>query len=182
VPSRRAAAAARDIALASTWHLDRALLRPHPTDSATTAAARAGLAEIDGRLDEVMTTYDDARDRAARADIAAQAAWTRLAGARADLRRARTAYRARRDLLVSVLTKEYVGTQLAPLAAVLTAEPGEDVLGQLTLMEEMARVQTDTVEAAERAQEHPRPPFGARGRPQSAPPPPGVRAPRPLRA
>src|SRR5262245_46166807 len=45
---------ARDIALASTWHLDRALLRPHATDSTATAAARRELAAINERLSGVM--------------------------------------------------------------------------------------------------------------------------------
>ncbi|MFC7493404.1 MULTISPECIES: peptidoglycan DD-metalloendopeptidase family protein [unclassified Nocardioides] len=149
----RATRTARDIALASTWHLDRALLRPHATDSPTTAAARRELATIDERLDGVMATYDDARDRAFRADCAARAARNRLSGARADQRRAEKSYRARRHLLVSVLTNDYVGTQLAPLSAVLTAEPGDDVVGELTLLQEMARVQSATVQAAEQARD-----------------------------
>ncbi len=144
--------AEHEIAQAATWHIDPSVLRPHLTDSLETAAARAELGVISGRLAERVTAYDDARSAAATAEADALEAQTDLDTARTELRAARERYDAARYALVDALTQRYTATQLAPLVLVLTSEDA-DQLEDLTRLEEMARVQSGLVEDAETARE-----------------------------
>jgi murein DD-endopeptidase MepM/ murein hydrolase activator NlpD len=143
----------RRIAKAATWHVDPQLLRPRLGDSARTAEARERLALLSVRLRERIRDYDAARELAREAAESARRARVDLRAARDALRTARRQYRARKDLLVSMITTDYASTQLAPLALVLTSGGDTDMLGDLTRLEEMARVQTGAVEAAELAGE-----------------------------
>ena len=142
----------RTIAEAATWQVDPELVRPHPTDSSRTAAAREELAAVAARLQERVAAWDTAHDAAVHATSAAEAARAALRAARVEVRAAQRQYRADRDALVSMLTQGYASTQLAPLALVLTSDDSDAaVLGDLTRLEEMGRVQTGVVEAAERS-------------------------------
>ena len=149
-PARRLdAEEERDIATAATWHLDPRLLRPHPTDSLTTAAARERLAAINARVGGVMETYDDARAAAQRAGAAAREARAELEAAREAERAAEARYRADRALLVSALTESYLTSQAGALSLMLNADSDTELISGLTVLGELGRIQTDAVEAAQ---------------------------------
>ncbi|WP_155992158.1 M23 family metallopeptidase [Nocardioides sp. URHA0032] len=149
---RQAQVLARTVAAAATWHVSPRLLRPHPTDSAGTAAARQRLADLATRLRDRTTAYDAAQEAAWAAGAAARAADAQLRAARAALGAAQQQYRHDRDVLVSALTGSYTMTQLAPVAAALTADDAS-VLEDLTRLEELGRSQVAAVEAADRSRD-----------------------------
>ena len=138
----------RDIAVAATWHLDPAVLRPHPTDSVATAAARQQLAAINDRLGEALARYDEARAAAVLTEEAARRARADLAAALAAQKVATERLRDDGALMVSLFTSSYTTSQLGPLSLLLTADSDEDLMSGLTMLEEMGRRQTDAVEAA----------------------------------
>jgi murein DD-endopeptidase MepM/ murein hydrolase activator NlpD len=142
---------AHDIAEAATWQVDPALLEPRPTDSAATAAARAQLAVLAGLVRERVAAYDAAREAAAAAADAAGRAQEDLSAAREAVAVARARFQAHRDALVTVLTEDYAKTQLAPLAAVLAGDDDGSLPDDLTMLQEMGRIQDRAVGAAERA-------------------------------
>ncbi|HEU5036356.1 MAG TPA: M23 family metallopeptidase [Nocardioides sp.] len=144
---------ARSVAAAATWRVDPALLRPHPTDSATTTAARGQLALVADRLRARTTAYEAALRTAQDARAASVAARTALRAARVALRDARQQYRRDRTLLVSAFTGSYSMTRLAPLATVLSGADGASTLADLTRLEELGRIQTGRVEAADRSRQ-----------------------------
>ena len=145
--------AERDVALASTWHLDPALLLPAPTDSAATAAARQQLSVIDARLGEVLKTYDKARAAADDAATEAQEARDALVAAEKAARVAAARYRADRDLMMAVVTEAYTESQLGALGLLLSADSDEDLVQGVTVLQEMGRTQSDAVVAAERSRD-----------------------------
>ncbi|MFC4783710.1 M23 family metallopeptidase [Nocardioides sp. MAHUQ-72] len=151
--NRAEAKAERDVALASTWHLDPGLLVPLPTDSSATTAARQQLGEIDGRMQAALHAYDDARDAADAASLRAHEARTALAAARAAQQAAAARYRADRELMMSVVTEAYSTSQVGALNLLLTADSDEDLVQGLTVLQEMGRTQADAVEAAERSRD-----------------------------
>jgi murein DD-endopeptidase MepM/ murein hydrolase activator NlpD len=151
--NRREERAERDIALASTWHLDPDLLAPLPTDSSTTTAAREALAAVGDRLQEALDAYDLARTAADDAHASARAAREELQRARAAERRAAARWRADKKLLMSVFTEAYTNSQVGALGLLLSADSDEDLVAGVTVLQEMGRQQTDAVEAADRSRD-----------------------------
>jgi murein DD-endopeptidase MepM/ murein hydrolase activator NlpD len=150
---RKEVRAERDIALASTWHLDPGLLAPLPTDSGTTTAAREALAAIGGRLQGALGAYDLARTAADDAHASARAAREELERARDSQRRAAARWRADKKLLMSVFTETYTNSQVGALGLLLSADSDEDLVAGVTVLQEMGRQQTDAVEAADRSRD-----------------------------
>jgi len=142
---------AHDVAEAATWQVDPVLLEPRPTDSAATTAARVQLADLVARLRWRVASYDAAREAATRAAGTARRARADLSTARHAVAAARARFEAHRQALVSVLTEDYAKTQLAPLAALLTSADDGTLPTDLTMLEEMGRIQDGAVQAAERA-------------------------------
>lgn len=143
----------RDLALAATWHLDPALLRPLPTDTPATTAARQRLAGLDTHLQDVVAAYDVAKAAADRARTAAQRARAELDDARAAARAAAVQYEKDRALLDDVITEAYTTDQLGPVAMVLTADSDEDMAAGLTMLQELSDSQSSAVLAAERSRD-----------------------------
>lgn len=143
----------RDVAVASTWRLDPALLVPLRTDSDATTAARRRLAVIDARLGEAMAAYDQARASADAAAGAARAARHTLARARGALLAATDRYEADRELLVDVLTESNAVGAVSAFVRVLSADTHEDLSRGLVVLEQLGRSQSDAVLAAEESRD-----------------------------
>lgn len=143
----------REVALASTWHLDPALVAAQPTDSATTTAAREALAAVGARLEQALDDYEAARAVADAARASARLARAELDRARAAQRRAAIRWRADKDLLMSVFTETYTNSQIGALGLVLSADSDEDLVSGVTVLQEMGRRQTDATEAADRSRD-----------------------------
>ena len=143
----------RDVALASTWHLDPALLRPAPTDSEATAAARQQLALVNAHLGEVLHAYDEARAAADTAATEARDARDALVAAQAAAKVAAARYQADRELMMSVVTEAYTTSQIGALGLLLSADSDEDLVQGVTVLQELGRTQSDAVVAAEQSRD-----------------------------
>ncbi|GAA2154762.1 hypothetical protein GCM10009844_40990 [Nocardioides koreensis] len=147
------ARAERDVALAATWHLDPALLRPAPADSEATAAARQQLAMVDAHLGEVLKTYEKAHAAADDATARARDAHDALVAAKQAAKVAAARYRADRELMMSVVTEAYTTSQLGAFGLLLSADSDEDLVQGVTVLQEMGRTQSDAVVAAEQSRD-----------------------------
>lgn len=146
-------AAERDLALASTWHLDPSLLTPLPTDSHTTTEARAQLAEIASRFEQVLERYETARLNAEAAQAVARDAAVGLSHAQAALGEATARYRADRKLFVAVILETYTTDSVGDFGKLLSAETGEDLATGLVALQEMGQSQSSAVIAAEESRD-----------------------------
>ncbi len=145
--------AERDVALASTWHVDPDLLVIQPGDSEATAAARRSLAAVTDGLGEVLDIYDQAQAAADGAELRAQIAQVELADARAIAAVAAARYRDDRDLLAAVMVEAYTTGSTGPFGMLFSAETDQDLVTGMVMLQEMGRSQSKAVVAAQRSRD-----------------------------
>ena len=145
--------AERDVALASTWHVDPALLVIQPGDSEATAAARRSLVAVTDSLAEALATYDLAQAAAEGAELRAQVAEVKLADARAIATVAAARYRDDRDLLAAVMVEAYTTGSTGPFGMLFSADTDQDLVTGMVMLQQMGRSQSKAVVAAQRSRD-----------------------------
>ena len=145
--------AEREVALASTWHVDPDLLVIQPGDSEATAAARRSLAAVTDSLGDVLDIYDLAQAAADGAELRAQVAEVKLADARAVAAVAAARYRDDRDLLAAVMVEAYTTGSTGPFGMLFSADTDQDLVTGMVMLQQMGRSQSKAVVAAQRSRD-----------------------------
>ena len=143
-------AAVRDLALAATWQLDPALVRPQPGDSAATLHARATLAAVAAHLPVVLARYQKANETAQDAAATADKTRAELKQARADAAAAHHVYVRYHRLLIQLVTTAYEEPPMTSMQLILSAHSMHGLMVVGTL-QQVTRNQASVVTEAQAA-------------------------------